>query len=88
MVVFTATCKNGAIYLNESLPIELEGKQVQIVVEEIFAIPKIDRRAFMQLSIEERRLILSQQVETMVEHYEQDSTWRDWTNFDLKNSDS
>jgi hypothetical protein len=62
MLVLTATCKNGSISLNESLPTELEGKQVRIVVEEISPVPKVDRRAFMQLSMEERRLILAEQA--------------------------
>ncbi|MFM7424534.1 MAG: DUF2281 domain-containing protein [Elainella sp.] len=35
MIVLTATCVNGAIALNEPLPKELEGKQVQIIVQEL-----------------------------------------------------
>jgi Protein of unknown function (DUF2281) len=39
----------------------------------------IDRRAFMQLPLEERRRILSAQSEQMVSHYEQNTEWREWT---------
>ncbi|MFN9835943.1 MAG: DUF2281 domain-containing protein [Pseudanabaena sp.] len=35
MIVLTATCKNGAITLNKSLPNELEGKEIQIIIREI-----------------------------------------------------
>lgn len=35
MIVLTATCKNGSITLDEPLPVELEGKQVQIIVQEL-----------------------------------------------------
>jgi len=88
MIVLTATCQNGLISLHESLPMELEGKQVRIVVEEISTVTKVDRRAFMRLPIEERRLILAQQAEAMVNHYQQDLTWRDWTSFDVENNES
>lgn len=37
----------------------------------------IKRRAFMKLSLEDRRLILTQQAEKMAAHYEEDSEWRD-----------
>jgi hypothetical protein len=43
----------------------------------------VDRRAFMKLPIAERRRILAEQAEAMAEHYEQDSEWREWTNFDV-----
>jgi hypothetical protein len=42
-----------------------------------------DRRAFMKLPLEERRQILQAQAEAMVEHYDQDSEWREWINFDI-----
>jgi len=35
MIVLTATCKNGAIALNKSLPNELEDKEIEIIVREI-----------------------------------------------------
>jgi hypothetical protein len=45
---------------------------------------KVDRRAFMRLPIAERRRILAQQAEAMVQHYQQDLTWQDWTSFGLE----
>ena len=35
MVVLTATCRNGIIEPKQPLPAELEGKQVQIQIEEV-----------------------------------------------------
>jgi hypothetical protein len=84
MIVLTATCKNGAIALSHPLPNELEGKEVQIFIQEVPKFAKVDRRAFMRLPIAERRQILSQQAEAMVEHYQQDLTWQDWTSFGLE----
>jgi hypothetical protein len=55
-----------------------------VSIQEISKVTKGDRRAFMQLSIEERRRILAQQAEAMVEHYQQDLTWQDWTSFGLE----
>ena len=84
MIVLTATCKNGAIALAHPLPNELEGKEVQIFIQEVSKFAKVDRRAFMCLPIAERRQILAQQAEAMVEHYQQDLTWQDWTSFGLE----
>jgi hypothetical protein len=35
MIVLTATCKNGAIALNHPSLSELEGKEVQIFIQEV-----------------------------------------------------
>ncbi|WP_041430902.1 DUF2281 domain-containing protein [Synechococcus sp. PCC 6312] len=35
MIVLTATCQNGTITLNTPLPEALEGKQIQIIVQEL-----------------------------------------------------
>lgn len=35
------------------------------------------RRAFMKLSLEERRRILAEQAEEMLVHYQQDSEWQE-----------
>jgi hypothetical protein len=84
MIVLTATCKNGAIALNDPLLNELEGKQVEIFIREVPSSTKVDRRAFLRLPIAERRQILAQQAEAMVEHYQQDLTWQEWTSFGLE----
>lgn len=41
-----------------------------------------DRRAFLKLPIAERQRILSEQAEAMVEHYQKDTSWQEWVNFD------
>ncbi len=45
MVVLTATCKNGLIQLDQRLPDDLEGKQIQIVVQEMLPIVRKRRQA-------------------------------------------
>jgi len=55
-----------------------------LMIENSLRLKKSDRSAFMKLPIEERRRILAQQAEAMVEHYQQDSTWQDWTSFSLE----
>jgi ribosomal protein S3 len=44
MVVLMATYRNGVIELEQPLPEEFEGKQIQIQIEEIKAEPKQPRR--------------------------------------------
>ena len=44
----------------------------------------IDRRTFMKLPMAERQIILAEQADEMVEHYQQDTEWRDWLNFDVE----
>jgi hypothetical protein len=53
------------------------------MIENSLKVIKGDRRAFMRLLTAERRRILAQQAEAMVEHYQQDLTWQDWTSFSL-----
>ena len=40
-------------------------------------LPSIERKAFMKLPLEERRRLLAQQAEKLLEHYEQDNDWKD-----------
>ncbi|MDJ0582787.1 type II toxin-antitoxin system Phd/YefM family antitoxin [Crocosphaera sp.] len=49
--------------------------------------PIIDRKAFLELPIEERNRILKEQVEAMEEYYKTDSEWQDWVNIDLGDID-
>lgn len=44
MVVLTATYRNGIIELEQPLPEEFEGKQIQIQIEEIKEEPEKQRR--------------------------------------------
>ncbi len=48
------------------------------VAEEPEPLSLSDRRAFMQLPLAERRRILASQAEAMVEHYEQETEWREF----------
>ena len=41
MVVLTATCKNGVIEFDRPLPTDLEGKTIQVTIEEV---PQISRK--------------------------------------------
>ncbi len=44
----------------------------------------IDRRAFVKLSIEERRRILAQQAEAALPYYEENKAeWEEWINLDI-----
>ena len=45
MVVLTATCRNGRLELDQPLPTELEGKQVQIRIQTLKHTPKRQRKA-------------------------------------------
>jgi hypothetical protein len=42
-----------------------------------------DRRAFLQLPLEERRRILGEQAEAMALHYQQDTEWQELEAGDL-----
>lgn len=89
MLILTATCENGEIHLHHPLPTELEGKSIRLIVQEIEEVntstsPSLaERQAFLKLPIAERRRILTEQAESLVEHYQQDSEWREWVSFDL-----
>ncbi|BAU64132.1 unknown protein [Stanieria sp. NIES-3757] len=43
----------------------------------------INRRDFMKLSIVERRRILEEQAEAMLEHYQQDQEWQELQTGDI-----
>lgn len=43
----------------------------------------VDRKAFLKLPLEERRRILEQQAEAALQHYQKDSEWREWLDFDI-----
>lgn len=53
------------------------------VGEETEPLSLSDRRAFMQLPLAERRRILAQQASAMVEHYEQETEWREFQGGDI-----
>jgi len=44
MIVLTATCKNGAIVLNKSLPNELEGKEIEIIIREVSTVKGLSKK--------------------------------------------
>ena len=41
------------------------------------------RREFLKLPIEERRLILEQQAEQIQQHYQEDIQWQEWIEKDI-----
>jgi Protein of unknown function (DUF2281) len=45
MVVLTATCRNGVIELEQPLPSELEGKQIQVIIQSVEPEPRKRRQA-------------------------------------------
>lgn len=45
MVILKATYRNGVIELDQPLPVEFEGKQIQLQVEEITTVSKKRRKA-------------------------------------------
>jgi len=53
------------------------------VTEEPEPLSLSDRRAFMQLPLAERHRILAKQAEAMVEHYEQETEWREFQGGDI-----
>lgn len=42
MLILTATCKDGNIQLDRPLPADLEGKQIQVILEELK--PSVEKR--------------------------------------------
>ena len=66
------------------LPSLPEGQIIEVIliVPETVSSQSIDRQAFRQLPIEERRRILTQQAEAMKDYYQEDKEWQDWLNFD------
>lgn len=80
----TTTVQSG-----NRLDITLPNLPVGQTIEVILIVPEtepssqsIDRQAFRQLPIEERRRILSQQAEAMKDYYQKEQEWKDWLNFD------
>ncbi|MDJ0659907.1 MAG: DUF2281 domain-containing protein [Crocosphaera sp.] len=45
MIIVTGTCQNGEIKLDQTLPHELEGKPIRLVVEEVSSSPKKRRQS-------------------------------------------
>ena len=45
MIVLTATCRNGIIQLDQRLPDNLEGKKIQVMVQEVLPIVRKRRQA-------------------------------------------
>lgn len=79
----TATVQKGN-RLEIILPSLPEGQTIEVIliVPETVPSQSIDRQAFRQLPIEERRRILTQQAEAMKDYYQEDKEWQDWLNFD------
>lgn len=46
----------------------------------------VDRRAFLQLPLAERRRLLEKQAEIALPEYQQDTQWQEWLEFDLANT--
>ncbi|NES72830.1 MAG: hypothetical protein F6K24_50365 [Okeania sp. SIO2D1] len=79
----TTTVQKGN-RIDISLPSLPEGQTIEIIliVPETLTNQSINRQAFRQLPIEERRRILTQQAEAMNDYYQDDQEWKDWLNFD------
>lgn len=45
---------------------------------------KVDRKSFLRLPLAERNRILEEQAEAIVQNYQEDDQWREWTDFDWK----
>lgn len=80
------------IQAGNRLEIALPNIPIGQTIEVILIIPDptesdpqtIDRRAFLKLSIEERRRILAQQAEAALPYYEQNKAeWEEWINLNL-----
>jgi hypothetical protein len=66
-----------------SLPIEKQQEVLDFTEFLCHKVETINRRAFMQLPIQERRRILATQSEQMVEYYERNTEWREWTEVNI-----
>ncbi|EGJ29353.1 MULTISPECIES: hypothetical protein [Moorena] len=70
------------------LEISLPNLPVGQTIEVILIVPEtaqnhsMERQAFQQLPLEERRRILAQQAEAMKDYYQENQEWKDWINFD------
>lgn len=64
--------------------VEQEGQQVQPPTSSVASTLSLaQRRAFMCLSLEERRQLLAQQAEEMCKHYQQNTEWQELESGDI-----
>lgn len=82
---FTTTIQAGN-RLEIDLPNFPIGQTVEVII--ITETPNvdpqpIDRSAFLNLPIADRRRILEQQAEAALPYYQQDTEWQEWLNFDI-----
>lgn len=64
--------------------VEPKVEQVQPpVLESISTSSLVQRRAFMRLSLEERRRLLTQQANEMLAHYQQNTLWQELETGDI-----
>jgi hypothetical protein len=75
--------------LEITLPDLTEGQTIEVIIIVPETVPhqSINRQAFRQLPIEERRRILTQQAEAIKDYYQNDQDWKDWVNFDNEECD-
>ena len=70
-----------ALRLAQSLDQAEKYKLLKAIAEpsssDILAQSRVDRRAFMQLSLQARHQLLAQQAEAIAVHYQQDTEWRE-----------
>lgn len=60
-----------------SITLKKAESELDKVVESQQSLTLAQRRAFMQLPLQERRRILAEQAEAMMEHYQQDTEWQE-----------
>jgi hypothetical protein len=85
----------ATVQASSRLEVDLPDLPVGQTVEVIVILPEspptspssIDRRAFLKLSLEERRQILEQQAEAALSHYQQNLEWHEWVNLDMTETD-
>ena len=70
-----------ALRLAQSLDQAEKYKLLKAIAEpsssDILAQSRVDRRAFMQLSLQARHQLLAQQAEAIADYYQQDTEWRE-----------
>ena len=70
-----------ALRLAQSLDQAEKYKLLKAIAEpsssDILAQSRVDRRAFMQLSLQARHQLLAQQAEAIADYYQQDREWRE-----------
>ncbi|MDJ1167849.1 hypothetical protein PMG71_00240 [Roseofilum sp. BLCC_M154] len=67
-----------------ALPIEKQQIAIDFIdsLYQETANKKVDRKSVLRLSLAERNRILEEQAEAMVQHYQEDDQWREWTDLD------